>query len=213
MAIRRWMARLPCGEAQSEHFNNVMGMRRRLRWCWHRLEDRLRAPIGTPDSSVISQSEAITVAAAPWLKPDTGMKVDARYGLFSDDTMCAQRKNGPCRLTYQKIPVTQENRLREAMARIETYGMKRFDRAMTYVVQVRDAPYLVYVDARTYVIRGVTGYSCGTFASPCRPRFPRFAWSMKLVRERTLPLCSVPRSDRAQILRFHRQPHVCSRRG
>ena len=96
---------------------------------------------------------------------------------------------------------------------IETYGMKRFDGAMTYVVQVRDAPYLVYVDARSYIVRGVAGYSCGTFVSPCGLHHPRYAWSMKLVRERTLPLCAVPRSDRAQILHFEPHAQVCTGRG
>ena len=108
--------------------------------------------------------------------------------------------------------IARENRFFEKVMEIERLGMKWFDGAMTYVVRVRDAPYVVYIDARTYVIRGVTGYSCGTFVSPCSPRFPRFAWSMTLVRERTLPLCAVPRSDRAQILHLHRQLHVCSGR-
>jgi hypothetical protein len=104
------------------------------------------------------------------------------------------------------------NRLWEAWAGIATYGMKRFDGAMTYVVQVHDAPYLVYIDARTYVVRGVAGYSCGTFVSPCGPHHPRYAWRMKLVRERTLPLCAVPRSDRAQILHFKPHGRVCGGR-
>ena len=109
--------------------------------------------------------------------------------------------------------IAREHRFFEYAMEIQKLGTRWFDGAMTYIVRVRDAPYVVYIDARTYAIRGVTGYSCGTFVSPCRPWFPQFAWSMTLVRERSLPFCSVRRSDRAQILHFKPGAHVCGRRG
>ncbi|HEV3312519.1 MAG TPA: hypothetical protein VG815_18555 [Chloroflexota bacterium] len=60
----------------------------------------------TPDASVISRQRAINVATGHqskyWTVP---MRVDARYGLFSDNTTCTQRNaRSKCVLDYQKVP-------------------------------------------------------------------------------------------------------------
>jgi hypothetical protein len=60
----------------------------------------------TPGSSVISKDRAIAVAtkwaSKYWTAP---MRIDAKYGLFSDDTMCRERNDySKCVLLYQKVP-------------------------------------------------------------------------------------------------------------
>ena len=111
----------------------------------------------------------------------------------------------------------------ETWFRIRKLGMRRFDGALTYVVRVKDAPYLVYVDAGSYVLRGVTGFSCGSAKDSCivhQTRFgkgrgsstirhARFAWRMTFVSERSLPLCLVPHTARTQILRYEGHVHLC----